>query len=96
MLTFAANPAASDWSHAILMGRTPEVIPLNREARWHYCYCYPLTNFSPRDILVCVGGLPVKYGKRFAGFGYSPCLPSRWDQGSRRSTKITEAVGEPA
>ena len=94
MMTFAMNPAALDWVHAILMGLTPEGIPLTREAFRHYRY--PLTDFSPEDIVVHVDGLPVQCGELFARYGHPFRLPTGWDQRFGRATKVSEKVEESA
>jgi hypothetical protein len=46
MMTFGMNRAAVDSVHAILMGLTPERIPLIRET--FMPYRYPLTDFPRR------------------------------------------------
>jgi uncharacterized protein (DUF362 family) len=52
-VTGAINAAAAEWIHARLMGFDPGKIPLIREAFGRFSY--PLTDFSPDDILVRVG-----------------------------------------
>jgi len=94
MMTLGINPAALDWVHAILMGLTPEGIPLTREAFRHYRY--PLTDFPPEDIVVRVDGLPVQWGELFARYGHPFRLPSGWGQGFDRSRRISGAVEESA
>ncbi len=95
MITFSVSPVASDWAHAILMGLKPEAIPLTREA-FRQNQRYPLTDFAPEDIVVYVNGFPMKRGELFAQYGHSFRLPTGWDQGSKRSAKVTEIIGESA
>jgi uncharacterized protein (DUF362 family) len=94
MMTFAINPAAADWVHAILMGLAPEGISLTREAFGQYRY--PLADFSPKAIVVHVDGLPVQCGELFSRYGHPFRLPSGWGHDSDRSRKILQAIGEPA
>jgi hypothetical protein len=67
---------------------------LTREAFGHYRY--PLTDFSPKDIVVHVDGLPVQCGELFARYGHPFRLPTGWDQGFGRATKVSEKVEESA
>jgi uncharacterized protein (DUF362 family) len=94
MMTVGTNPAAVDWVHAILMGLNPENIPLTRGAFGQYRY--PLTQFSPADIVIQVDGNSVECAELFSKFGYPFRLPSGWDQHSASSRSVSEAIGEPA
>lgn len=94
-ITFAMDPVALNTGHAILMRLTPEAIPLIREAPRQY-YRYPLTDFSPEDIVVYMDSLSVKCGELLARYAHSFRLSSGWVQGSCQSTKITATVGESA
>lgn len=49
-LTGAANPAAAEWVHAILMGFDPRRVPIVREAFGRFRY--PLAEFSGADVRV--------------------------------------------
>jgi uncharacterized protein (DUF362 family) len=94
MMTLGANPAAIDWVHAILMGLRPENIPLTREA--FHQYRYPLTQFSPDDIVINVDGDFVESSELFAKYGHPFRLPSGWRQDFDGSRRLSEAVGESA
>jgi uncharacterized protein (DUF362 family) len=94
MMTLAMNPAASDWVHALVMGLQPGRIPLTREAFGRYRY--PLTDFSPDDIVVHVDGVLLQCSELFARCGRPFRLPSGWNQGCNRSAKISETLGEEA
>jgi uncharacterized protein (DUF362 family) len=67
MLTLAANTAAAEWAHALLMGFDPEWIPLTREA--FAAHRYPLTSFRPGDVAMTVDGIPVPAAELFARHG---------------------------
>jgi uncharacterized protein (DUF362 family) len=94
MMTLAMNPAAADWVHALVMGFQPESIPLTREAFGRYRY--PLTDFSPEDIVAHVDGLRLPCGELFGRYDRPFRLPSGWNQSLNRSTKNSEIVGESA
>jgi uncharacterized protein (DUF362 family) len=94
MMTLGANPAAIDWVHAILMGLRPEKIPLTREAFRQYRY--PLTQFSPADVVIKVDGNFVDSAELFSRYGYPFRLPSGWSQDFNGSGRTSEAVGESA
>ena len=55
-----------------------------------------LDGLPPEDIVVHVDGLPVQCGELFARYGQAFRLPSGWDQGFGRATKVSETVGESA
>jgi uncharacterized protein (DUF362 family) len=94
MMTLGMNPAAVDWVHAILMGLKPERIPLTREAFGHFRY--PLTQFSPADLVIKVDGNFVKSVELFSKYGHPFRLPSGWDQHSASAGSFPESIGEPA
>jgi uncharacterized protein (DUF362 family) len=94
IMTLGANPPALDWVHAILMGLAPDSIPLIREAFGEYRY--PLTHFTPANIVVHVDGLPVQCAELFTKYGRPVSLPSGWGHDFNRSGKVLEAIGEPA
>jgi uncharacterized protein (DUF362 family) len=94
MMTFGMNPAAMDWVHAILMGLTPEGIPLSREAFRRYRY--PLTDFPPEDIITHVDGLPVQADELFPRYGQLFRMPAGWYQSTVRTRQVSEMVGESA
>jgi uncharacterized protein (DUF362 family) len=60
MLTMGLSVAAVDWVNALLMGFDPSRIPLTREA--FSANKYPLADFGPKEIRVCVDGREVSLG----------------------------------
>jgi uncharacterized protein (DUF362 family) len=76
IMTLGANTAATEWVHALLMGLDPQRIPLTREA--FVPHRYPLTNFSPSEIVIRADGRPVAASKLFAQYGCAFCAPSGW------------------
>jgi uncharacterized protein (DUF362 family) len=92
MMTIGMNCAAVDWVHAMLMGLSPEILSLTREAFGKFRY--PLTDFTPKDIAVHVDGSPVQQSDLFRQFGRRFKLPKGWNQNG--DTAVSESVGEPA
>ena len=76
MMTIGMNCAAVDWVHAMLMGLSPEILSLTREAFGKFRY--PLTDFTPKDIAVHVDGSPVQQSDLFRQFGRRFKLPKGW------------------
>jgi hypothetical protein len=76
IMTLGVNTAAVEWVHALLMGLNPQRIPLTREA--FAPHRYPLTHFSPDDIVIQVDGQPVAASDIFAQYGYACRAPSGW------------------
>jgi uncharacterized protein (DUF362 family) len=92
MISLGMNCPAIDWAHAILMGLTPENIPLTRAAFGQYRY--PLADFTPQDIAVYVDDLFIPQSELFARYGRKFKLPNGWDHGFSREQ--SESVGESA
>ena len=76
VMTLGTNTAAVEWVHAILMGLAPDRIPLTREA--FKPHRYPLTNFTPMEILIQMDGRPVGNNELFLQYGRAFQLPSGW------------------
>jgi uncharacterized protein (DUF362 family) len=76
IMTLGVNTAAVEWVHALLMGLKPQRIPLTREA--FVSHRYPLTHFSPDDIVIRMDGQPVASSEIFAQHGYAFRTPSGW------------------
>jgi uncharacterized protein (DUF362 family) len=76
IMTLGVNTAAVEWVHALLMGLNPQHIPLTREA--FVSHRYPLTYFSPNDIVVRVNGQPVATSKLYAQHGCAFRAPRGW------------------
>ena len=78
MMTLGTNTAAVEWINALLMGLSPQRVPLTREA--FSPHHYPLAGFSPQDISAFVNGLAVSVDELFARYGRAFCLPKGWQQ----------------
>jgi uncharacterized protein (DUF362 family) len=78
MMTFGINTAAVEWINSLLMGFSPDRIPLTREA--FTSHRYELANFLPQSICVYVDGRPVKIEDVFAQCGRAFRLPKGWQE----------------
>jgi uncharacterized protein (DUF362 family) len=76
MLTLAANAAAAEWVHALLIGLDPRRIPLTREA--FRPYPRPLVPCAPEEVMVRVDGRPVAAAELFAKHGRAFRVPNGW------------------
>jgi uncharacterized protein (DUF362 family) len=76
MMTLGTNTAAVEWINSLLMGLSPDQIPLTREA--FTSHRYPLANFLPQTICVYVDGRPVNIDDLFAECGRAFRLPKGW------------------
>lgn len=76
MMTLGVSTAAMEWVHAILMGLPPHRIPLIREA--FKPHQYPLTNFTPEQIIVQMDGRAVATSELFLLHGRAFQLPIGW------------------
>ena len=76
VLTFAANPVAAEYVHALLMHFDPAAIPLIRNA-W-LIDRYPLVAFAPSDIRVFVNGTETSRRVVVANYARSFRPPQGW------------------
>jgi hypothetical protein len=76
MMILGTNNAAVEWINALLMGLSPDRIPLTREAFAHHRYS--LADFLPADISVFVDGQLVNLGEIFLRYGRPFRLPKGW------------------
>lgn len=77
MMTLGLNTAAVEWVHALLMGLSPERIPITREV--FAPHRYPLVEFTPDDILAVVNGERVEMKELFTRYGRRFQLPRGWE-----------------
>ncbi|MGH7871054.1 MAG: DUF362 domain-containing protein [Candidatus Binatia bacterium] len=78
LMTMGTNTAAVEWINTLLMGLSPEKIPLTREA--FAPHRYPLAEFSPEGIAVFVDGLLVPEENVFSRCGQRFRLPKGWQE----------------
>ena len=90
VITLSANAAAAEWIHSILMGLSPERIPLTRGAfRQHR---YSLADFSSNEISVVVNGQSVDKDHLLPRYGRSFRLPKGWQPTVAPSEDAEEAI----
>jgi uncharacterized protein (DUF362 family) len=77
MMTLGMSPAAVEWVNALLMGLSPDKIPITRGA--FAPHRYRLTEFTPNEIEASVDGQPVKIDEMFARYGRSFQPPKGWE-----------------
>jgi len=77
MMTLGTNTAAVEWVNTLLMGLSPDKIPLTRGA--FSSYRYPLAQFFPNEIAVLVDGQPVMLHDLLARYGRRFRLPKGWE-----------------
>jgi len=90
MITLSANAAAAEWIHSVLMGLSPERIPLTREAFRQHRYC--LADFSPNEISVVVNGQSVNKDQLLPRYGRSFRLPKGWQPTFAPSEEAEESI----
>ena len=78
VMTMGTNTAAVEWINALLMGLSPDRIPLTREA--FAPHRYPLANFRPDTISVFLDGQTVEIDEVFTRYGRAFRLPRGWQE----------------
>jgi uncharacterized protein (DUF362 family) len=84
VVTFGANAPAVEWVNALLMGISPDAVPITRES--FAPSRYPLAQFNSKDVKVRVDGLPVDCDALSRRYGQSFRLPVGWKSSFRNSS----------
>jgi uncharacterized protein (DUF362 family) len=77
LMTLGMNTAAVEWVNTLLMGLSPDKIPLTRNA--FSSHRYPLAHFVPNEIEVLVDGQAVMHHELFPRYGRRFRLPKGWE-----------------